>query len=69
MSHADTRCQTGKVCYPVRDYAKRAARRLLSRGHGEQRAYRCGLCGYYHIGHAPAFEREWQRDLNRGLRA
>lgn len=69
MSRADTRCPTGKICYPVRDWARRQARRLRSKGHGDQRAYLCGLCDYYHVGHALALEREWQRDRNRGIRA
>jgi hypothetical protein len=46
--HAD-HCSTGKHRYATKDHAKRVAKRL--RGRGRMGAYRCQVCGWWHIGH------------------
>lgn len=50
----------GKVKHLTKDTAKREARLLAGRGRSVGRTrlevYRCGHCGWWHVGHRPAFK-------------
>ncbi len=65
MSVSDQRCAAGKLGYTRRLYAAKAAKHLAAKGRPGMRAYRCGTCDLYHIGHADAGQRERVREVVR----
>lgn len=45
-------CETGKVCYPTKQKAYKAAKELQGyRGRALQEVYKCPLCKMYHLTH------------------
>lgn len=58
MSECVTSEGRPKVRYESRAAAKAAARQVaVEHGDAEQRPYRCGGCGFFHLGHYPVSER------------
>ena len=46
----------GKESMPATD-AKRAAKRIRKAGRGNTEAYRCSICGHWHVGSNPVGKR------------
>lgn len=50
-------CPTGKIGYPTKPKAKRAAKEKTPVGQSEMRVYLCELCSEYHVTHTRRRER------------
>ncbi len=59
-------CPSGKVQFATRKQAKRGRR---FRGLTDVRAYRCGDCAFWHLGHVPQRVRNGEVDKSAWLRA
>jgi ribosomal protein L32 len=53
---------TGKAAFSDRAHAKTAARRYGTQN--EVRPFRCGHCGYWHLGHHFGQDRQWHREIH-----
>lgn len=57
-ARARSSCVSGKITYLTRREARQDSHRRVGPRAGRMRAYRCGWCRFWHVGHLPPLVRE-----------